>query len=340
VRAAVLEKPYSIAIRDVPLPERQEGWPLLKVLRTGICGSELHSYHGVHPARVPPCVMGHEVSAVVEEASEGAGATPAGTRVAVMPQLACGRCAYCRNGEPNLCDRRIMMGTKSWPGSHAEYFRAPASLLFALPDEVSDDGGALIEPLAVAVHAVRMSGLQLGDSVVVQGSGAIGLMIVVAARAAGASRVLATDVRDFNLARARELGATHLVNAMKDDVVAAAKEMTAGLGADRTFMAAEAPGLLEQAIGATRKRGTIALVAMFTKPSAVNLQPSRVAEQRLVGSTTYDETDFRTAVELARHRDAQLTSMVTHHLNLSETDRAFEIVESRSEDVVRVMLRP
>lgn len=322
------------------MPERQAGWPLLKVLRTGICGSELHSYHGVHPARVPPCVMGHEVSALIEETSEDEGAAPAGTRVAVMPQLACGRCPYCRNGEPNLCDGRIMMGTKSWPGSHAEYFRAPASLLFPLPDEVSDDAGALIEPLAVAVHAVRMSGLQLGESVAVLGSGAIGLMIVLAAKAAGASRVLATDVRDFNLERARKLGATHTVNAAKDDVMAVAKVMTGGRGVDRTFMAAEAPGVLDQAIGATRKRGTIALVAMFTAPSAINLQPSRVAEQRLVGSTTYDESDFRAALELARHRDAQLTSMVTHHLNLSETNRAFEMVDSRSEDVVRVMLRP
>jgi L-iditol 2-dehydrogenase len=284
--------------------------------------------------------MGHEVSALIEETSEDEGAAPAGTRVAVMPQLACGRCPYCRNGEPNLCDGRIMMGTKSWPGSHAEYFRAPASLLFPLPDEVSDDAGALIEPLAVAVHAVRMSGLQLGESVAVLGSGAIGLMIVLAAKAAGASRVLATDVRDFNLERARKLGATHTVNAAKDDVMAVAKVMTGGRGVDRTFMAAEAPGVLDQAIGATRKRGTIALVAMFTAPSAINLQPSRVAEQRLVGSTTYDESDFRAALELARHRDAQLTSMVTHHLNLSETNRAFEMVDSRSEDVVRVMLRP
>ncbi len=340
MRAAVLEKPYTFAVREMDMPVPGPGAVLVRVASTGICGSELHAYHGRHQARVPPVVLGHEVAGRVEQVGEGVTCLAAGSRVTVLPQRSCGRCPGCRQGLPNLCDARIMLGTQGWPGSFAEYLVAPAPLVVPLPDALSDDAGTLIEPLAVGVHAARRAGVRLGERVLVLGSGAIGLSAVMAARAAGADLVIATDVRDYNLKKAQSVGATHTANVRSEDVVALARSLTDGLGVDRAMVAVDAPGVLEQAIGATRKRGTIGLIAMFTRPVTFNLQPARNGEQCLVGCTTYDEEEFASALGMAARQPAGVSALVTRQFDLGEVARAFEMVMSGAEDVVRFVLHP
>ena len=299
MKAAVLEKPLAFAIKEIENPVPGPGEMLIRVASTGICGSELHAYHGQHPLRIPPVVLGHELSGRIAQIGPGVTGFDLGSRVTVLPQMTCGRCFYCRHGQPNLCDQRIMLGTRQWQGSFAEYLLAPESLVFTLPDGVSDNVGTLVEPLAVGIHAVRRAGVALGESVLVLGSGAIGLATIIAARAAGASRVIATDIQDYNLTKAQEVGATHTANARSEDVVGLARSLTGGLGVDRALVAVHGSAVLDQAIGATRKRGTIGLIAMFTQPVSFNLQSARVTEQSLVGCTTYDEMEFRAALSLA-----------------------------------------
>ena len=340
MKALVLEKPYSFAVLDLPEPVPGAGEALVRVLSAGICGSEVHAYHGKHPKRLPPAVMGHEVCGVVEQLGEGVTENLLGRRVIVMPQKACGVCRWCSEGKPNLCDSKVMLGEKTWPGGYAEYFVAPASLLYPVPEHLSNDAATLIEPLAVAVHAVRCGGVGLGDRIAVLGAGAIGLMTVVAAHAAGASMILASDICAYNLDRALEAGATHVCNARRQDVVNMALELSSGMGMDHVFMAVDAPGLFDQAIRGTRKQGHLTMIALFTDPVSVKLQIPKSKELLIRGSVTFDSSDFRIAVELAAQSGVNLEKFITHRFPLDKGNEAFALVQGRTEDLVRVVFHP
>ncbi len=340
MKAVIFEDPFVLSMRDVKMPVPQSDEVLLRVLSAGICGSELHAYHGKHSGRMPPAVLGHEVTARVELSATGSTVPSAGTRVVVLPQRVCGECPFCKQGEPNLCENKVMLGTREWPGPYAEYFVAPASLLYSIPDAVTDDVGTLIEPLAVGIHAVKRSGMQLGDDVLVLGSGAIGLMTVIAAGAAGARLIIATDVRDFNLQKAREAGATHTIKPQAEDVADRVRSLTGGRGVDRAFVAVEAPDVIEQAVDSVRKRGSVTLIAMFTDLIPVNLQRAKAWEHEMIGSLTYDESDFKAALFLTQRKLSVLSGFITHRFDLEQVSPAFELADTRGEDVVRIVFHP
>lgn len=340
MRALILEKPFCVSLRDVPRPSPAEGEALVRVLSTGICGSEIHAFHGKHAKRVPPAVMGHEVCGVVEGLGVGASGPAPGTRVVVLPQRACGDCHWCRRGMPNLCEAKVMLGETSWSGGYAEYFTTPVELLYPIAEDVPEDVATLVEPLSVAVHAVRRAGVGLGDSVLVMGAGAIGLMTVLAARQAGAATVLATDLFDYNLDRARDVGATHCLNVGGADPVARAREISGGMGVDAAFMAADALNLFDQAVRSVRKQGSITLIAMFPEPRTVNLQAPKAMEHVIRGSLTFTPEDFQIARDTLQRCHDDVRTVVTHRLPLEEGQRAFELVDKHSEDLVRVVLKP
>lgn len=340
MRALVFEKPFSLMVRDLPKPAPASGEALVRVLSAGICGSEIHAYHGEHAKRVPPAIMGHEICGVVDSlAADATGPNP-GTRVVVLPQKACGTCHWCSRGNPNLCDNKVMLGETTWAGGFAEYFTAPAHLLYPIDNDVPDDEATLVEPLSVAVHAVCRAGVGLADKVLVMGAGAIGLMSVLAARHAGARTILATDVFDYNLARAREVGATHCLNVRGSDLAKLAHELSDGLGFDAAFMAADAPNLFDDAVKSVRKQGSITLIAMFPQPRTVNLQAPKAMEHVIRGSLTYTPEDFRIALDILQMWRNQICALITHRFPLEDGARAFELADKRSEDLVRVVLKP
>lgn len=340
MKALVLEKSCSFAVQDVPVPQPAKGEALVRVLSAGICGSEMHAYHGKHPKRTPPAVMGHEVCGIVEALGPETCGPAVGERVVVLPQKTCGVCRWCVEGKSNLCDSKVMLGETSWPGGYAQYFTTPADLLYAVPAHIGNDAATLIEPLAVAVHAVRVAGIGLGDKVAVLGAGAIGLMTMVAARAAGATLVLGSDVCDYNLARARDAGATHVCDARTSDVVAMAQALSNGYGMDHVLMAVDAPGLFTQAMAATRKQGRLTMIALFTEPATVNLQHPKSRELLIRGSLTFDPVDFRIAVELAGALTVDLDAFITHRFPLEQGNEAFGLVHRHDEDLVRVVFHP
>ncbi|MFC1798340.1 zinc-binding dehydrogenase [Thermodesulfobacteriota bacterium] len=340
MKAAFAEKPGTLTLKEMETPSTGPEQILVRVLSTGICGSDLESYHGQMPTKFPPVIPGHECAGVVAQVGTKVTTIAPGTRVALVHQVACGRCPSCQEAQPNLCDHRISMGCREWPGSFAEFVLAPESAAVPLPEGVSNDVGALIEPLAVGIHIVRRAGVRLGDSVMVLGSGAIGLSCIMAAKAAGAGLIMATDVFDFNLRKARKIGAIHTANARLQDVAALAKELTGGRGVDQAIVAVPVADVLEQAITSTRKQGTVVLVASFNQPITVNLWTARRGEQHLIGSLSYDESDFRVAVTLASERQTELESLATHHFPLSEIHRAIQLAENRSEGVIRIMVHP
>lgn len=340
MHALVLRGLRSVSVEETtkPIPVANEA--LVRVLSAGICGSEIHAYHGKHAKRIPPAIMGHEVCGVVEELGPGAAGPAVGSRVVVLPQRACGSCHWCGEGRPNLCDRKVMLGETSWSGGYADFFTAPAELLYPIPDHVSDDVATLVEPLAVAVHAVRRGCIAKDEAIMVMGAGAIGLMTVVAARQAGARLILVTDIVDYNLDRALALGATHVLNVSGGDPVVMAHELTGGRGLDAAFMAADAPGLVDQAVNAVRKQGRIILIAMYPKERSVNLQNPKAREQSVLGSLTFTPDDFAAALDLLSAHSDKVAACITHRLPLSEGDRAFRLADERSEDLVRIVLKP
>ena len=342
MRALLLKDTHLFEMIDIPIPEPGDGEVRVRVLTTLICGSEVHGYHGKHWGRKAPAVMGHEVCGVVDALGPGteryAKTLRPGTRVAVMPQQTCGQCEWCLSGSGNLCKQRLMLGFTNWPGSFAEYFVIPARLLFPVANAVPPAVGALMEPLSVATHAVRRAGVKEGDSVLVFGSGGIGLSVMLCAKNQGAETIVACDLYDYNLDAAKSLAATHVCNAGRsgESVVALVDRLTRGRGVDHVFLAADGPGILDQAVRACAIRGVIVVIAMYDKPVPVALQALKTKEQHLVGSVTFDETDFAAAVAVAEKNSVSLATLVTHTFPLERADEAFALVDRRLEDQIRV----
>ena len=337
MNALLLKAPYELEIIEREKPVPQTGEALVRVLSAAICGSEIHGYRGKHFGRKPPAIMGHEVCGIVEALGEGAKGPAIGTRVVAIPQRTCRTCYWCRAGMPNLCSQRLMLGFTDWPGAYEDYFVIPADLLLPIPDNLTPQQGTLIEPFAVSVHAIRRLGVKLGDSVVVIGSGAIGLLAILAAKAAGASKIIATDISEYNLKLAKKMGATHIHNSRSGPVTDFARSLTKGLGPDHAVLAVAAPGLLDETIATVRNRGGIAVVATYTSPLELFIQDTQFKEQAILGSVTYDSEDFRIAIELASSHQVRMASLVTHEFALEKAREAFELADKRLEDQVRVV---
>ena len=234
MKALLLEDLMRLSYVDVPVPELGPGDVLVEVRACGICGSDVHGIDGSTGRRVPPLVMGHEASGVVARA--GAGEWREGDRVTFDSTLYCGECACCLEGRSNLCERRRVLGCAFGghrkDGAFAEYVAVPARVLTRLPDGVTFEQAALVEPLAVALHGVARASVGVADSVAVVGTGVIGLLVVQALRSAGAGRVIGIDLDPGRLELARMLGADDVFRADVDDIAAAVRGCTHGRGVD------------------------------------------------------------------------------------------------------------
>lgn len=253
MKAVYVEDAYKIVVKEIDIPEIAANEVLIKVKSAGICGSDLHTYKGLHPFRKPPVIIGHEVAGEIVKVGEAVTRLAAGDRVTVEPQTGCGICEYCLAGLVNYCEQRGAPGIGGWYGTMAEYFAAPEQTVFKLPEGMSFDQGVLVEPFAVGVHAVRKAGIGLGDKVAILGAGPIGLLAMAAAKAAGATTLLVTDVMDYALEGAIKMGATHSLNIMsKPDWT---EQATALIGGhfDKVLVAAGVPGIIDQSLKLLRK---------------------------------------------------------------------------------------
>lgn len=337
MKALLLKAPYQLEMIEQPIPTPGPGEALVKVYSAAICGSEVEAYRGKHFGRKAPVITGHEVCGVVAALGEGVASPAPGTRVVAIPQRSCGHCHWCRSGLPNLCPERLMLGFTAWPGAYQEYFVIPAGLLLPISDVLSHQEAALIEPLAVSVHAVRRLGMKPGESVLVVGSGAIGLFAIMAARAFGASEIIATDISEYNLSLAQALGASHIHNSRNGSLVAPARALTDGIGPHHAILATAVPRALDETIEAVRPRGTIVIVAMFSEPLSLFIQNTQFKEQNLTGSVTYTEEDFRDAIRIAEQNKDVMGKLVTHQFPLEEAEAAFELADKRKENQVRIV---
>lgn len=339
MRAAVLTEPRRVVCREMPAPPPGPGEVQIRTVWCGICGSELHAYHGLHKKRIPPVVMGHEVSGVVCAVNETVRRLKPGDRVTVVPMYGCGHCPECLRGETSLCAQKIILGSPQWPGAFGEYFTAPESVVLKLPPEVTMERAALIEPLAVGLHAVRTAGIRPGDRVAVLGAGAIGLSALLMAKQAGAALLLATDILPFHLQLAQKLGATHTADARDEQALSASMDACgADGGFDAVIVAAPVPSLVEQAVRLTRKQGKILLAAMFDHPVPLDVEALRGGERWFSGTSMYFESDFERVIRLLQG-GLDPSPLVTHRMALSEAPEAFALLDGHTPDAVKILMR-
>ncbi|HRU06662.1 MAG TPA: alcohol dehydrogenase catalytic domain-containing protein [Candidatus Brocadiia bacterium] len=337
MKAVVYLGKNRLAVQDTPVPEIGEEEALVKVMCAGICGTDLHIHAGKHPRAKPPLIMGHEFSGVVAAINTRRRPELAvGARVVGEPLIECGQCAACRSGFGHVCQKLGLYGIDR-DGAFAEYVKLPVDTLWPFPDNLSFEEAAMIEPLAMAVHAVRMSPLQVGDAVFVQGAGPIGLLAALVARQAGAGSVTISEREPFRLALAREYG-LDAVDACQEDAAAAAMARTRGRGADVVFEAAGAPATIWESPKLCRPRATIMQVSMPKDPIPCDIVGITFRELTIKGVRVYAAYDFERAIALAGGGAVDLSKMMTPPLKLDDAEKAFALARE-GKGVMRVLFR-
>lgn len=293
----VMTAPGQIEFREVADPMAGPGQVLLKIMKIGVCGSDIHVYHGKHPFTAYPVTQGHEVSAEVVATGEGVGGLTPGQKVTIQPQVVCGKCYPCTHGKYNLCEKLKVMGFQT-TGAASTLFAVDAEKVTPLPDNVSHDEGAMIEPVAVAVHAVKRFPDIRGCKVAVLGAGPIGILVAQSAKAMGANKVIIMDISNYRLEKAKECGVDFVDNISKVDLGDAMIRYFGDDKADVIYDCAGNDVSMGQAIRYARKGSTIVLVAVYTGMAAVDLAVLNDHELNLDTSMMYRSEDYLDAIRL------------------------------------------
>lgn len=297
----VMTAPGEIEFREVPVPEPEENQVLVKIRKIGVCGSDIHVYHGEHPFTSYPVTQGHEVSGEIEKLGSGIKGWKAGQKVTIQPQVVCGKCYPCRHGKYNLCEELKVMGFQT-TGVASDYFAVDAAKVTPLPEEMSFDEGAMIEPLAVAVHAVKRAGNVEGAKIAVLGAGPIGILVAQTAKGLGAESVMITDVSDLRLEKAKECGADFCINTKTKNF---GEAMVENFGPDKADVIYDCAGnniTMGQAIQYARKGSTIILVAVFAGTAQIDLAVLNDHELDLNTSMMYRNEDYLDAIRLVKEK--------------------------------------
>ncbi|MBO6000092.1 MAG: alcohol dehydrogenase catalytic domain-containing protein [Lachnospiraceae bacterium] len=333
----VMTAPKEITFRETAVPEPGPDQVLVKIKRIGVCGSDIHVYHGMHPYTKYPVTQGHEVSGEIVKTGIYAGQYKAGQKVTIEPQVFCGRCYPCLHGRYNLCENLKVMGFQT-VGTASEYFAVDESKVTPLPDGMSYDEGAMIEPLAVTVHAVKRFPDIRGAKVVVLGCGPIGILLMQSAKALGAASVMVTDVSDYRLSLAAQLGADYTVNTRERDYKEALLDSFGPDKADVIFDCAGNDTTMEQAIQYARKGSTIILVAVFAERANIDLAKLNDSELDLNTSMMYRHEDYIDAIRLVSEGKIQLKPLMSRHFAFRDYLSAYQYIDENRERTMKVLI--
>jgi L-iditol 2-dehydrogenase len=343
MQVAVLHGIQDIRIerRSIPVPGRNE--VLLKIAAVGVCGSDVHYYkEGRIGSQVvtKPITMGHEFSAYVQQVGEGVDKELKGLLVAVDPAIPCGKCELCLRGHPNLCPEVRFCGTPPIDGVFSEYAVMPADNCFPLPDGVSPEEGALLEPLGVALHSVNISHLKLGDSVAVLGAGPIGLLIGAVAKLAGAGAVYATEPLDYRRLFAKQYCADDVFDSKNPDPVKEILKLTGGRGVDIAFEAAGADETPEQAAEVVKPGGKV-IVTGIPKDDSTFFNASVIRQKGLtIKMVRRMAHTYPATIQMVAKQSINLKSLITHRLSIKDVGKAMELLSHYRDDVIKVVISP
>jgi L-iditol 2-dehydrogenase len=347
MKAARLHGPRDIRIEEVPAPPHpQSGEVLIRVESVGVCGSDLHTYQDGRIGDTVlqgPSILGHEFAGTVadigSDAYDGQHALlSVGQRVAVEPALPCGYCDRCEQGHPNLCRNLGFLGL--WPrhGALQDYLVVPAHGCFPLPDALTAEEGALLEPLGVAIHAVDLGHLHIGHRVAVLGCGPIGLLIMKLVRLSGASVIYAFDQYEWRLDAARQWGADQTFNIRDGDPIAFLHEKTSGRGVDVVFEAAWAGEAVGQAVEMADLGGSIVLVGIPGEDTATFKHSTARRKGLTMRLCRRMKHTYPRALALVSGGSIDLTSLITHRFPLADADCAYALNAAYAERVIKVMV--
>lgn len=341
MKVAVLLRPGEIRVEQRQVPEPGPGEVLVRVRAVGVCGSDVHYYkEGRIGRRVveKPLILGHECAGEVVALGSGVSHLRIGSRVALEPGVPCRRCRYCKSGRYNLCPDVTFMATPPVDGAFVEYIAWPADFTYPLPENLGYAEGALMEPLAVGMHAVRRARLVPGGTVLVLGGGPIGQLALLAAKAAGAGRVILTDLEEGRLAMARSLGADPALNPRTTLMAETLAEITDGQGVDVVIEAAGSVETVRQSIELVRRGGTVVWIGLpGTDPCPVSVLQAINKEMDILGIYRYANV-YPDAIRLTASGKIDLAPLVTHRFPLEEARRALDTVVEQKASAVKVLV--
>ena len=321
-----------LAFETLPDPTPGEGEVVVEVGRCGICGSDLHMTEDAAYGCKHGDVLGHEFAGEIVALGSGAEGLKTGDLVSVIPLMSCGQCEHCRKGEVQWCESFGLQG-----GGYAEYALTRPNQCVKLPADVSLADGAIIEPLAVALHGVNLSGLRKGDKVLVLGAGPIGLAVAFWAKRMGAAKVAVQDIAEFQKSRALEMGADAFVIDPADPVGSA--ERALGGKADVVFECVGVPGLIAQGVEQVRPRGTILLLGLCTRPDTFNSFAMLSKEVRLVTSAFFTVQEYRASLDALAAGAIEPRLLITDTISLADAPGVFESLKHRTRQC-KVLIAP
>ncbi|CAA94841.1 Sorbitol dehydrogenase [Caenorhabditis elegans] len=340
--SAVLYGVDDLRLEQVPIPKPGPNQVLVKVHTVGICGSDVHYWtHGaIGPFVVKePMIVGHETSGIVSEVGNEVKHLKVGDRIAMEPGLPCKLCEHCKTGRYNLCPEMRFFATPPVHGTLSRFVVHDADFCFKLPDNLSFEDGALIEPLSVAIHACRRGNVQMGHRVLVLGAGPIGVLNLITAKAVGAGKVVITDLDDGRLALAKKLGADATINVKGKSLDAVKSEIITALGDQQPDVCIECTGAqpsIETAITTTKSGGVIVLVGLGADRVEIPIIESATREVDMRGIFRYVNC-YPTAIELISSGKLNLSGLTRAHYKLEETQEAFK--RTQKADVIKVFIQ-
>lgn len=337
MRQQVMTAPGEIIFRDIPIPKPSDDEILVKIARIGVCGSDIHVYHGKHPFTSYPVTQGHEVSGRIEKLGKNVTGFSVGQKVTIEPQVYCGKCYPCTHGKYNLCEELKVMGFQT-TGTASEYFAVDASKVTPLPDGLSYTKGAMIEPLAVAVHAAKRFGELKGSKVAVIGAGPIGNLVAQSVKALGAGEVMVTDVSDYRLDLAKQCGADHVFNTKERDFGEVLVEAFGPDKADVIYDCAGSDITINQAIRCARKGSTIILVAVFASMANADLAVLNDHELDLNTTMMYRHEDYVDAIDLVNKKLISLDPLISAHFAFEDYIKAYRHIDANREICMKVII--
>ena len=339
MKALVYEGPWQMPLRDVPVPEPGPGDVIVNVKAVGVCGSDVHGFTGSTGRRIPPMVMGHEFSGMISAVGEGVTAHKPGDRVVVQPIITCGQCANCLAGMPNICTNRSGVGMMRRDGANAEAVCVPEQLLYALPPEVPWEQGALIEPLAVAMHAANSSPIRLMDTVVILGAGTIGLLTLLACRLKGAGSVIVSDLSPHRLEVARKLGADAAVNPAQEDLGEIVRKHAGPAGAPIVIEAVGITATAKQSLELVKAGGHVTWIGNAAPTIEIGMQQIVTREITVRGVYAFN-VEFGRAIEAIRAGRVDVTPIMEQIVPLEAGPQVYHDLAKGTLDAIKVVLTP
>ncbi len=338
MKALVYEGAWQMPLREIEPPVAGPDDVIVTVQAAGVCGSDVHGYTGSTGRRTPGIVMGHEFSGIITSLGTQVEGYNEGDRVVVQPLTTCGSCEMCLAGRPNVCVKRTLIGMHTH-GAYAEAVSVPRQQLFTLPDNLSWEQGAMVEPLSVALHAANITPLGIMDTVVIVGAGTIGLLALLAVRLKGAGRVIVTDLSKHRLELARQLGADIVVNIAEQDPVEVVRQATRGAGADAAIEAVGITPTVQQALAVTRIGGNITWIGNSAPEVTLNMQQVVTREITIRGTYGFNN-EFGLAIDALSLGRIDVKPLIERIAPLAEGPELVHDLAKGTLDVAKAILKP